>query len=271
LIQPVAGWEGVSSAIKEIRECHAETWSFFHGLFEELNSFGKSLEGQKDHLLETIRPGESNPPAVAAAFDERLNQLLAERQAEHEELRESREAVREQVAHLSTVAVELAAAQKDFQANFQRICEEIVRSRETRAAEPSSAPVGGEGNAELERKLTDLERQHAALEQDRAVLEKELEGVRNRAADLAESLAEQKRQVTQQQTQGNVELQHIRAMLETIARQNREIELSPAPAEPAPPPAAKPAPSAAAAADPVLGSVLAQFEMLQQDRARRRA
>jgi hypothetical protein len=59
-------------------------------------------------------------------------------------------------------------------------------------------------------------------------------------------------------------------LLESMARQIPEIEPSPAPAEPAVAPAAKPA-SGAAAADPVLGSVLAQFEMLQQDRAKRRA
>jgi hypothetical protein len=85
-------------------------------------------------------------------------------------------------------------------------------------------------------------------------------------------LAEQKRQIAQQQTQGSAELQHIRAMLETLARQNREIEASPPPAaEPAPPPPQAAKPATGAPADPVLGSVLAQFEMLQQDRARRRS
>ena len=117
-IQSVAGWEGVSSALQEIRDCHAETWAFFHGLFEELNLFSISLDAHKRHLVQTIRPGESKPQAESAAFDERLNQLLAQREAEREELRESREAVREQVAHLAAVAAELAAAQNEFPDEF---------------------------------------------------------------------------------------------------------------------------------------------------------
>jgi chromosome segregation ATPase len=270
-IQSVAGWEGVSSALQEIRDCHAETWAFFHGIFEELNLFSISLDAHKRHLAQSISPGENRQQAESADFGDRLGQLFSDREAERAEIRETREVVREQVAHLSAVASELASAQNAFQTNFQLIREEIANNREASAQAVSAdpAPMNG-GNGELERKLTDLERQHAALEQDRAVLEKELEGVRNRAADLAESLAEQKRLAVQQQTQGNTELQKMRLLLESIAHQNLEIEPSPSPVESVVPLVSKPEP-AVAAADPVLGSVLAQFEMLQQDRARRRA
>lgn len=262
--------------MQEIRDCHAETWAFFHGLFEELNLFGISLEAQKRHFAQTIPAGEDAPQAALSDFGERLSQLFSQREAEREEIRETREAVREQVAHLAAVASELASAQSAFQTNFQLIREEIAKNREASARDASAVSASKDDeNGELERKLTDLERQHAALEQDRAVLEKELEGVRNRAADLAESLSEQKRLAVQQQTQGNAELQRMRVLLENLARQesfgrpNREIEPS-FPVETAAPPVSKPE-SPAAAADPVLGSVLAQFEMLQQDRARRRA
>jgi chromosome segregation ATPase len=271
-LQVVAGWEGVSSTLGEIRDCHAETWAFFHGLFEELNLLGISLESQKRNLLQNIRSGEGKTSADTTSFDERLSQLLAQREAEREELRESREAMQKQVARLATVAVELASAQNEFQANFQVIREEISKNREALALDSSAVHVPPDSvNRELEQKLTDLERQHVLLEQDRAVLEKELEGVRNHAADLAESLAEQKRQTAQQQTQGNQELQRMRALLETIARHSCVIEPASAAADPVVPLVAKPAIAAATPADPVLGSVLAQFEMLQQDRARRRA
>ncbi len=269
--QSVAGWEGVSSTLQEIRDCHAETWAFFHGIFEELNLFSISLDAHKRHLSQALPAGEDKPQAESSDFDERLSQLYSQREAEREEMRETREAVKEQVAHLSAVASELAAAQNAFQTNFQLIREEIAKNRETPAQDASaSPPANGGENGDLERKLTDLERQHAALEQDRAVLEKELEGVRNRAADLAESLAEQKRLAVQQQNQGNTELQRMRVLLESIARQNIEIDLSPVQVEAVVPLVPKPEASAPAP-DPVLGSVLAQFEMLQQDRARRRA
>ena len=276
-IQTVAGWEGVSSALQEIRDCHAETWAFFHGIFEELNLFSISLDAHKRHLVQTIPTGEDKQQAESSDFGERLSQLFNQREADREEIRETREAVQEQVAHLTAVASELASAQNAFQTNFQLIREEIAKTREASDRDAAAVPASNaEANGELERKLTDLEREHAALEQDRAVLEKELEGVRNRAADLAESLAEQKRLAVQQQTQGNAELQRMRQLLESLARQDafargsHESEPSPSAAEAVVPLVSKPE-SPAAAADPVLGSVLAQFEMLQQDRARRRA
>jgi chromosome segregation ATPase len=274
-IQSVAGWKGVSSALQEIRDCHAETWAFFHGIFEELNLFSISLDAHKRHLVQSVPAGENVAQPDSAAFDERLSQFFSQREADREEIRETRESVREQVAHLAAVATELASAQTTFQTNFQLIREEIAKSREAVAIQAAAAPASAnEANGDLERKLTDLERQHAALEQDRAVLEKELESVRNRAADLAESLSEQKRLTQQQQTQGAAELQRMRELLENLARQemfarqHHEIEPLPLPAAPAV--VSKPEPSSTAA-DPVLGSVLAQFEMLQQDRAKRRA
>lgn len=268
-IQPIAGWEGVSSAIQEIRDCHAETWAFFHGIFEELNLFSISLDAHKRHLVQTISTEEAKQQADSADISNRLNQLLSQTEADREEIRQTRATVQEQVEHLSAVATELANAQLAFQTNFELIREELTKNREAYAQDAAAASaVSGEANGELEKKLNDLEREHAALEQDRAVLEKELEGVRNRAADLAESLAEQKRLAAQQQSQGNAELQRMRQLLESIAKQNRESEPA-ASMESAAPVVSKP--EAPASADPVLGSVLAQFEMLQQDRARRRA
>ena len=92
-----------------------------------MNAFGQSLETHTRNIDQTIHSTE-NPPAELAAIDERLNQLLAEREAERQELRESQDAVRNQAMHLATVADELAAAQNEFQANFKMIREEITRT-----------------------------------------------------------------------------------------------------------------------------------------------
>jgi uncharacterized phage infection (PIP) family protein YhgE len=276
-IQSVSGWKGVSSALKEIRDCHADTWAFFHGIFEELNLFSISLDARKNHLAQSLPANEGNSQAAAPVSDDRLHALLSQREEDREDIRETRETVKEQVAQLAAIASELASSQSVFQANFTQIREEIAKTREAAAqAVAIPAPDAG-GNGELERKLAELERQHASLEQDRAVLEKELESVRNRAADLAESLSEQKRITAQQQTQGNSELQRMRELLESLARrdplakQTRDDEPPPAPAEPPTNAAAAKSQASSASADPVLGSVLAQFEMLQQDRARRRS
>jgi septal ring factor EnvC (AmiA/AmiB activator) len=272
-MQSVAGWEGVSSALREIRNCHADTWAFFHGLFEELNSFSVSLDAHKGQLVQSVTVENSMPQFDTSVFDERLGKLFSQRDEDREEIRETRETVREQVAHLAAVASELASVQTMFQTNFQLLREEISKRNEASALEASAAPSNSGATEDLERKLSDLERQHAALEQDRAVLEKELESVRSRAADLTESLSEQKRMAQQQQTQGAAELQRMRELLEDLARQEAFARHphgnEPAPAEP--PTIAVPKSDAPSAGDPVLGSVLAQFEMLQQDRAKRRA
>jgi chromosome segregation ATPase len=274
-IQTVSGWKGVSSALKEIRDCHADTWAFLHGAFEELNLQNISLDAHGKHLVNSSHANEGHSQADAPYSDGRLDVLLSQRESDREEIRETREVVKAQVAQLAAIASELASSQSVFQANFTQIREEIAKTRDT-ASQSAAIPAPAAGNGEVERKFAELERQHVSLEQDRAVLEKELESVRNRAADLAESLSEQKRLAAQQQTQGNAELQKMRELLETLARrepvakQTHDEEPPPVPAEPPRTAAAKPQ-AAPANADPVLGSVLAQFEMLQQDRARRRS
>jgi hypothetical protein len=111
--------------------------------------------------------------------------------------------------------------------------------------------------------------QQALRERERAELEAELEAVRGRAAEMAESLAEQKRLLAQQQVEWAREFKRMRCLLEGMSGQLAEgiagagVGIS----EPAPSAAC---PAAPPAGDPVLDSVLAQFAMLQKDVARRR-
>ncbi len=123
-----------------------------------------------------------------------------------------------------------------------------------------------------DRQLQELQRQQQLWDQDRAILERELEAVRNRAAELNAALAQQKREAEMQQSQWAAELKQMRRTLQQMARRLA------APAEQASVPAAAefdarpPAPTAGreAEADPVLDSVVAQFQLLQSDSARRR-
>ena len=98
---------------------------------------------------------------------------------------------------------------------------------------------------------------------------------RRRAAELAELLAEQKDQMTQQQTIWSSELKILRQLLET---QSHSLHVS-RPAEPvlnhaAPatssPAAAAPAAEGAAPENPVVDSIMEQFAKLQKDVAQRR-
>ncbi|MGA2798782.1 MAG: hypothetical protein ABSE63_14470, partial [Thermoguttaceae bacterium] len=108
-----------------------------------------------------------------------------------------------------------------------------------------------------------MEQQQSLLETERAAMEQELASVGNKTAEIAELLAEQKRMSDPQQGQWAEEMRQMRALLENLTRQitenKRQVESSPA---------VKPQSGVAAVAsgDPVLESVLAQFEVLQQDR-----
>ena len=115
--------------------------------------------------------------------------------------------------------------------------------------------------------MQEMQQQHGQVEQERRLLESELEAVRNRAVEMAEMLDEQKRQATQQQGQWTDELKRMRRLLEDMSvRTVRDEPVVPVEQQPVP---RQPAPRRAA--DPALDSVMAQFEMLQKDLARRRA
>lgn len=136
--------------------------------------------------------------------------------------------------------------------------------------------AGQEAEA-LREQIRGLEQQQAAWEQERTALENELEMVRGRTAELSESLAEQKQQMEAQQAEWTQELRQMRRLLEMMAKRQLDRQETAESRQPAACAAASAAPAAlaapeapAAAGDPVLDSVVAQFEMLQKDLAQRR-
>ena len=133
--------------------------------------------------------------------------------------------VESQLSLLSTVAAELAEAR----------------------AQPTSDP-------QIADILEHARQQQAEWLQQRAALEAELEAMRRREAEQTEALSEQKRLAGQQQAELAGELKRMRSLLETLGSHVR----------------GEPAATGGEAKSPpddnaVLGSVLAQFEMLQRD------
>jgi hypothetical protein len=123
------------------------------------------------------------------------------------------------------------------------------------------------------------------LERERADLENELEAVRQRCEELSATVAEQKRQLTDERAEWTAEFRQLRKILDKQSQLlTQRVEPVSGGAAPAPtitvphlatapaqqPVAAAAAPQHVAAIDPVLGSVLNQFQMLQKDAARRR-
>jgi hypothetical protein len=180
---------------------------------------------------------------------------------------------------------------------------ELVELRNRSSAEylPPADNAGAVDQA-LQNKVTELEN-------DRQALEEELENIRARAVDMAQTIADQKRQMTEDQSQWMAEFRQLRRILDKqtkwITQQNepggvprtaadavhcaetlpvdetfaREVDSNDRDVQPselvgrAPASAANTAPQIKGGgnnADPVLGSVLSQFEFLQKDVARRR-
>jgi hypothetical protein len=122
------------------------------------------------------------------------------------------------------------------------------------------------------------------LERERAELETELEAVRQRCEELSATVAEQKRQLTDERAEWTAEFRQLRKILDKqsqllaqrvesvpgAAAASPTITVPHLAAAPTAQPVAAAVPQHTGAVDPVLGSVMNQFQMLQKDAARRR-
>ena len=125
---------------------------------------------------------------------------------------------------------------------------------------PRQAQAQPSNDRQISEVLEHTRQQQADWIEQRAALEAELDAMRRRATEQAEALSEQKRLASQQQAEFTGELKRMRSLLETLASQVR----------------GEPATAGQGAKPPVvdstvLGSVLAQFEMLQRNITVRRS
>ena len=265
LTQNTADWGRIQGALDEIRACHEESTSFFSGMFEELDSLCQSLLSQEQQLEKQTVMRQNEHAVSEAVVNDRWETLLKQFEDDRAEIRHAEQVVQEQLLQLTAIATDLASAQNEFQTVYGELAQHSAALEEVDSQTLSASP---EPEADIKHKIRDLEQQQSSLEKERAVLETELETVRRRAAEMADSLAEQKRLAAQQQSQWTEDLRQMRIMLESLIREFTESRR-----QTDAPPRVAPASTvgAVASADPVLESVLAQFEILQQDRLRRRA
>jgi chromosome segregation ATPase len=256
----IGGWEQIKSALDEIRACHEESLNFFSGVFDQFDSLCGSLLSREQQIEKQTAKQQDNILASDPVEDNRWELLLKEFEEDRAELRGTQQTVKQQIAQLTAVADDLAMARNEF----QTVRGELARhSEELTTVRSQTLAASQEAELSIKNKILDMEQQQSLLEKERAVMETELESVRSRAMEISELLAEQKRMSVPQQSQWADELQQMRTLLETLTRQitetKRQSESSPV---------VKPSSGVAAVAlgDPVLESVLAQFEILQQDR-----
>ncbi len=207
---------------------------------------------QQDELQQRA---DASTAAATAADDHRLQQALDQIEQQRGELTGVLEDAQKQVVELAHATSELVQTRNQFQ--------ELLTTAGT---------AGPAGVIEaVQQQLVQMQNERVELEQERASLEAELEAVRNRAAEMSENLAQQKREMAQERAEWAEEFKRLRCLLESLSQRQAVVlqETAGTPiAAPAHVPAATERP--ASDTDPVLDSVMAQFELLQRDMTRRR-
>ena len=232
---------------------------------DRLEDERSEVASQWERAQALAEQSRSESIAVGEESGQQIQNLLEEAQHERTALQYALEVAQSQASQLSEVVSELSQARSELTEVRQEI-KDYPEQLGTAKAEGADAPQV----AELSENIRQLEKDRAELNQERAVLETELESVRNRAAELSEGIARERQQMSDERTEWTAELKRMRRMLETFAQ--RQIELAEAgvgvQAQPAT--GTDEDQSSETGKDPVLDSVMAQFEMLQKDLAKRR-
>ncbi len=201
------------------------------------------------------------------------------------------------LADMDAMQQKLLEAHGNLREERRQLAEETSRLAEERRMVVEQASNGHAESTDQPAADEALQAKVAELEQERAALEEELESVRSRAVGMAQSLAEQKKQMAEEHAEWAAELRQLRRILDKQAAwisQHAEMGAVPwaHPSGQYPPPGTDGYPNAAAAAagygrshpagfpaaggapprqaDPVVGSLISQFELLQKDVARRK-
>ncbi len=293
-LTPWTDWRRAGDLLAEISASHDEAARFWGELFQQLERLSGELverqrawqaeqqraereireqaselqrqhatmAAQREKLREEVVAEATQAGIAAAAADEHLRRLREEVEQERAKSQSALQAAEAQLAQLTQATAELAEARR-----------QVEREREQFATTPT-APQGAVVRERTLEQLRQAEEGRAVLERERAVLETELETIRGRAAEMAETLAQHKRQAAEERTLWTDEIKRMRHLLETISERQADRRAAEEP------PAVhhgsegrggrSPGFTGETAGDPVLSSVMAQFEMLQKDLARRR-
>ena len=219
-----------------------------------------------------------NALAASESHGAKLAQMTEELAAARQDLAEAREEIRGQRELLAQVPAQderSAAVSESHGAELARMADELAAARQDLAEAReeirgqrellSEVSLRSEGASDRETDVQ-MEQERSAWTQERAVLETELDTVRDRAAELADALEEERQRAQGDRKNWSDELRQMRQLLQSLSEQKKtsgseSVTPIPVEAEPAEPNDIQ---------DPVLDSVMAQFEILQKDLARRR-
>lgn len=227
--------------------CLAEKRNFEQRESAKLAALQQQFDGAQADLVELRKQQDEGTFAREQSLRREIEQLQRERTLIEEKLA----AARTEAATLAATVAELTGNNGDSSALDAAL-------RETRANLEDTTQV-----------VRAKEQQITNLMQERDDLEAELDSVRSRAAELSDTLDQMKRESVEERAEWSAELRQMRRVLE------RQTDLL-TPGPPQRRPVASPGMSACAvavapsAADPVLGTVMAQFDKIRQERAQQR-
>ncbi len=288
LQEHLGGIESAHEALEGIRSTHDEFTDFFGDVFDQLQDFSLELYARhKCQELGTQQQIESDEFLTCYRDDfrrclEQLQTMHADFQSDQEQSRQSWREIRSEFQQFINDRSELQEARNDFRRIATELSamtvelqhertdqHELYRGIEGQMAQLAAlaaemhafqATVSRDGtDAQIAAILESTQRQQADWRQQRQTLEDELEAMRRRAVEQTDALNEQKRLTAQQQAELAGEVKRMRSLLETLSNQVRK--------EPASLANTKTPPIDSS----VLGTVLAQFDVLQRDVAYRRA
>ena len=308
-IQPVET-DGLRESLAETCASQEEFCKFFSGVFAKLDALSSRLMRERQAWSLERAQTESGLQRRSARLEAERAAIAAEREQAWKEVDERRTRIEHERGQVAAAGAEangqllemleetgrersaLQTALEESQRQSDRLAQvadelsrtrtELVEARQEIERFRERLDHGGADRAaaqpdpKLQEQLHALEQERAERGQERVVLESELDMVRNRAAEMAETLAQQQQQMADERQQWAQELKRMRRLLETLSSRGLE---HPAAAEALPTRVAPrrttgkspdEAPAARPNGDPVLGSVIAQFEMLQKDIVRRR-
>ena len=291
----VPGANLIAETLQRMRTERGELEEFLESMLASLDDLGAKLTQRQGRLAEheaELREREAQL-SLRQQENENLHQLLQAQAARLETMAEELHSVREELgkksvagessaseAHLQGVVQRLEEQRDDLKQRLDVCREELTRrsdATEQLAKSQVALAAAREEILELREKFDstrDADDTNVDDQRERIALETELEMVRRRAAELSESLAEQKDQMTHQQAMWAAELNHLRHLMDAhngaAIHQAAEAQAQPAPTATVEVNQTQPSPAKNGDNDPVVDSIMQQFAKLQQDVAQRR-
>jgi chromosome segregation ATPase len=259
------GWDSVRGALAQCSVQAQEFESYLLAQLESLEQRFQKLSERERSLHDEAQCSVAQSQAEQAATAEEVQRL-------REELARSKD----QIERLERTAAKGNAAESEVGILRQELEKAAAQSArmagmavELADARAELAELKSRQNMGQTQVVADLERRLRDVEQDRAALENELDHIRKRAAEANTALAEHKRREAEERAEWSGELKQLRRALEKqsmLLVEQQETGYASSTRKTVP----VRGESTPTISDPVVDSVMEQFESLQKDMIKRR-